>query len=63
LIAAVERDEALQFASGRERVLIEFCTQLLRNNHHVPEPTYQTAVTEFGIAELVQITVFLVTAS
>jgi 4-carboxymuconolactone decarboxylase len=59
LIAAIDRDEALQLASGKERVLLEFCTPLLRGNHHVPEPTYQTAVTEFGIAELVQISVFL----
>ena len=59
LIAAIDEDRALQIASGWERVLIEFCTQLLRSNHHVPEPTYQTAVTEFGIAELVQISVFL----
>ena len=41
--------------SPAEKWLFEFCYQLLRDNHHVGETTYQAMIGEFGTAATLQI--------
>jgi 4-carboxymuconolactone decarboxylase len=55
LIAALESDRAPSTAAPAEMLLLEFCRQLLRDNHHVGETTYQAMISEFGTAATVQI--------
>ena len=44
-------------ASEEEKLLTDFCLQLLRGNHHVSETTYRAAVERFGVPATVQIAV------
>jgi alkylhydroperoxidase family enzyme len=55
LIAALENDRAPSTAAPAEKLLLECCRQLLRDNHHVGETTYQAMISEFGTAATVQI--------
>ena len=55
LIAALEDDRAPAGAAPAEKLLFEFCRQLLRDNHHVGDTTYQAMIVEFGTAATVQI--------
>ena len=55
LIAALENDRAPTGISLAEKLLIKFCYQLLRDNHHVADTTYQAMIGEFGTAATVQI--------
>mgnify|MGYP001565693516 CR=1 FL=1 len=38
-----------------QELLVDFCHQLLRGNHHVSEAAYRAAVEHFGVAATVQI--------
>lgn len=59
LMDALEQGKPLTSASAEQRVVIEFCHQLLRGNHHVSEKTYGAAVERFGIPATVQIAALL----
>jgi 4-carboxymuconolactone decarboxylase len=55
LIEAISKREPLP-SSGREHaLLIEFCLQLLRGNHHVSEETHGATIEHFGVPATVQI--------
>jgi 4-carboxymuconolactone decarboxylase len=56
LIQALEQSSSLEHANAEQKVLVEFCQQLLRGNHHVGQPTYDAARALFGTKALVQIT-------
>lgn len=45
--------------SERDRILVAFCRQLLRANHHVCDATYEAALSQFGVAAAVRIAVLL----
>lgn len=55
LIAALENDRAPAGISAAEQLLLAFCYQLLRDNHHVSDKTYRAMIGEFGTAATVQI--------
>jgi 4-carboxymuconolactone decarboxylase len=55
LVEALAERRPLPPMSGEERVLLDFCGQLLRGNHHVDEAAYRSAVERFGVPALVQI--------
>ena len=55
LIAALENDRLPPGLAAADQLLFEFCYQLLRDNHHVGETTYQAMIGEFGTAATVQI--------
>ena len=59
LIDTLEQGKPLTSASAEQRVVIDFCHQLLRGNHHVGEKTYSAAVERFGIPATVQIAAVL----
>ena len=59
LIDALENGKLPGSIDQRERVLLDFCRQLLRGNHHVSEATYQAAIAAFGVPAAVQIAVTL----
>lgn len=58
LIADIEHGSPFR-VDGGERVLLDFCSQLLGGNHHVDEAAYQAALKAFDVAELIQISVTL----
>ena len=45
--------------SERDRILLAFCRQLLRANHHVSDVAYEAALSQFGVAATVRIAVLL----
>ena len=55
LIAALENGKPLPALSNEQKVLFDFCYQLLRGNHHVTDATYGAAVEAFGVPATVQI--------
>ncbi len=55
LIEALEHGKTLSGVTVPQQVLLDFCYQLLRGNHHVDDTTYRTAVAQWGIAASVQI--------
>ena len=55
LIAAIEADKMPADLSPADRLLFEFCYQLLRGNHHVSDASYETIVKQFGAPVAVQI--------
>ena len=59
LIDALEKGKLPGGLDQQHRVLLDFCRQLLRGNHHVSETTYQAAVAAFGVSATVQIAVTL----
>ena len=59
LIAALESGKALGSLDRQDRVLFDFCRQLLHGNHHVSEATYQAVTAQFGVPATVQIAVTL----
>lgn len=55
VIDAVRRRDSFA-APGDERALIvDFCHQLLRGNHHVADSTYRSVVAHFGVPATVQL--------
>jgi 4-carboxymuconolactone decarboxylase len=55
LIHAIRDRQPLPGLSEEQRILVDFCHQLLRGNHHVSEATYRAAVERFGVGATVQI--------
>jgi 4-carboxymuconolactone decarboxylase len=55
LIEALENGGRLVGLSKEQKVLLDFCHQLLRGNHHVTDATYSAAVEAFGVPATVQI--------
>lgn len=43
--------------SKEQALVVEFCHQLLRGNHHVNEETYRAAIEHFGVRATVQIAI------
>ena len=59
LIEALENGAPPASLDKQDRVLLDFCWQLLRGNHHVSEAAYQAATAQFGVPATVQIAVTL----
>jgi 4-carboxymuconolactone decarboxylase len=59
LIDALEHGKPLTGLSGEQKVLFDFCYQLLRGNHHVTDAAYSAAIAQFGVPAAVQIAVTL----
>lgn len=59
LIEALENGTPPANLDKQDRVLLDFCWQLLRGNHHVSEAAYQAASAQFGVPAAVQIAVTL----
>jgi 4-carboxymuconolactone decarboxylase len=57
LIEAIRERKPLAGLTKEQEVLVAYCHQLLRGNHHVSEPSYRAAVEHFGIAATVQIAI------
>jgi 4-carboxymuconolactone decarboxylase len=55
LIEAAGRRQALPGATPEQRVVADFCHQLLRGNHHVSDEAYRAAIERFGVPATVQI--------
>jgi len=55
LIDAIWNRKPLPDVTHEQQLLIDFCHQLLRGNHHVSERSYRATVDHFGIAATVQI--------
>jgi 4-carboxymuconolactone decarboxylase len=55
LIDAIENGEAVANASPEQKLVFDFCYQLLRGNHHVSDATYRAVVDHFGVPAAVQI--------
>jgi 4-carboxymuconolactone decarboxylase len=55
LIDAIWNRKPLPGVTKEQQLLIDFCHQLLRGNHHVSEPSYRATVEHFGTAATVQI--------
>jgi 4-carboxymuconolactone decarboxylase len=55
LIAAIQKGEAVANASSEQKLVFDFCYQLLRGNHHVSDGTYRAVVDHFGVPSAVQI--------
>lgn len=55
LIDELEHCKPLAAASAEQKILFDFCLQLMRGNHHIDDKTYRAAVDRFGIAASVQI--------
>jgi 4-carboxymuconolactone decarboxylase len=55
LISAIEKGQSLPALSKEQKVLFDFCYQLLRGNHHVTDATYGAAIEAFGVPATVQI--------
>lgn len=55
LINAIWDRKPLVGLTAEQELLVDFCHQLLRGNHHVSEPSYRAAVEHFGVAATVQI--------
>jgi 4-carboxymuconolactone decarboxylase len=56
-IDAIASRQPLQGSSKEQELLVDFCFQLLRGNHHVSSATYAAAVEHFGVPATVQIAV------
>jgi 4-carboxymuconolactone decarboxylase len=54
-VAALERGQLWENSTGQQKSVYRFCLQLLRDDHHVDEPTYRATVEHFGLAATVQI--------
>jgi 4-carboxymuconolactone decarboxylase len=55
LIAAIEADSMPGNLSTEDRLLFEYCYQLLRGNHHVSDSSYDAIIKQFGVPIAVQI--------
>jgi 4-carboxymuconolactone decarboxylase len=55
LIAAIEADSMPGNLSAEDRLLFEYCYQLLRGNHHVSDSSYDAIIKQFGVPIAVQI--------
>jgi 4-carboxymuconolactone decarboxylase len=59
LVDSVEKGAAVSGLSAGREALFDFCYHLLRGNHHVPNATYESVVSHFGVAAAVQIAAML----
>ena len=57
LIEAIRNRQKLDGATGEQKLLTDFCNQLLRGNHHVSDATYHAVVAHFGVPATVQIAI------
>ena len=55
LVNSIWNRQPLTGVTKEQELLIGFCHQLLRGNHHVDDPAYRAAVEHFGTAATVQI--------
>jgi len=55
LVGAIENGIAVDVATGDDRLLIEFCLQLLRGNHHVSDTIYDAVAGRYGITQAIQV--------
>jgi 4-carboxymuconolactone decarboxylase len=55
LIAALEHDNLPAHLSAEDRLLFDYCYQLLRDNHHVSDARHAAVVKAFGVPAAVQI--------
>jgi 4-carboxymuconolactone decarboxylase len=55
LIAAIEKDSLPADLAPAQRLLFDYCYQLLRGNHHVSDESYAAIIAEFGVPVAVQI--------
>ncbi len=55
LIAALETDRLPAALAADDRLLFEYCYQLLRDNHHVDDDSHRAVVERFGVPVAVQI--------
>jgi 4-carboxymuconolactone decarboxylase len=55
LVETIEQGKLLVRATDEEKVVSDFCFQLLRGNHHVSDATYDVVVSRFGVKKAVQI--------
>ncbi len=55
LIGALEHDRLPPNLAAEDKLLFEYCYQLLRDNHHVSDTSYAAIVKHFGVAAAVQI--------
>jgi len=55
LVDALEKGQPLVNASAEQKLVLDFCYQLLRGNHHVTDATYRAVVDHFGVPATVQI--------
>jgi hypothetical protein len=55
IINALQHGGPLTNLGTEQRVLFDFCHQLLRGNHHVTDETYRQVIATFGVPAAVQI--------
>ncbi len=55
LITALEEDRVPSGLATADKLLLEFCWKLLRDNHHVDDTAYAATIAEFGTAATVQV--------
>lgn len=55
LIAALEADRLPAALAADDRLLFDYCYQLLRDNHHVSDDSHHAVIERFGVATAVQI--------
>jgi 4-carboxymuconolactone decarboxylase len=55
IITGLQQGKPLTGLTTEQRVLFDYCHQLLRGNHHVTDETYREAVATFGVPAAVQI--------
>ncbi len=55
LVTALENDHLPAGLAAEDRLLFEYCYQLLRDNHHVSDTSYRAIVDHFGVPAAVQI--------
>jgi len=55
VIEALQQGKPLTGLTNEQRVLFDYCHQLLRGNHHVTDATYREVVASFGVPAAVQI--------
>lgn len=55
LIHAIRNRRELTGLSEEQKILVDFCHQLLRGNHHVSDASYRATIEHFGVAATVQI--------
>jgi 4-carboxymuconolactone decarboxylase len=56
LIDAIQEGRSPAGLTREEGLVVDFCHQLLRGNHHVSDDTYRAVVEHFGVPASVQIT-------
>jgi 4-carboxymuconolactone decarboxylase len=54
-IDAVRRRDSFAALGEEQALIVDFCHQLLRGNHHVADATYRSVVAHFGVPATVQL--------